>query len=161
MSPGDGRGPGAPHAGPDLTTTDTTTRLGNGSTAQCTDVHSIVGTSPRWHVIRDAAAVRAWCAPLLGNGAPPLLGSPEWLAADGPTRLASLTRAAMTWLDSCSDQSLTVELTVQIARERDDTIVRLRELSHDLSGALDWSATDRGVSFAHIQERRAVVKVPR
>lgn len=111
---------------------------------------------------RDAAAVRDWCRPLLAAaGHVPVLGEIAWVTATDTVRLASLTRAALTWLDSMSTQALTVELAVQLARENDDTTMRLRAASHDLAGAVDWASRSRSPSHAELQRRRSAVVVSR
>ena len=75
-------------------------------------------------------------------GRVPGVGSTQWWAASATTRIAGFLVVGEAWLVHDPERAIAE---------------RFRELSHDLSGALDWSAASRRPSAAELQLRRAEV----
>lgn len=66
---------------------------------------------------RDHDEVRRWARTLahqLCADVPPLLGSPEWVAASGPARLAGALIAALCWLEEIDPHRLAVEVEAEL-----------------------------------------------
>lgn len=79
-------------------------------------------------------------AHVLHRGPFPAVQSPEWLDACWVVQAATLCVLGEAWLCSNPERALAE---------------RFREMSHDLSGALDWTAVSRRPSFAELRRRRA------
>ena len=104
-------------------------------------------------------AVRSWCAPLLAaaGGPVPLLGSRSWIAADDPTRLASLARAALAWLADCDQLAIGRDLAHHLALVDVAVAERFKGAAVDLAEACDWAAASRRPSYLELQRRRGAV----
>jgi len=111
------------------------------------------------YVVCHHQVVRAWLAPAIERarsaGPLPELGSAEWVAATDPVRLASAFAALLAHMDAAAFTSLV------LARDRRDAPGNaLRQASHAISAAVDWTAASRRPSYAELERRRAVVVVP-
>jgi len=100
--------------------------------------------------------VRAYLDPIVerarASGPLPELGSAEWVAATDPVKRASAFAALLAYLDAAAFGSLVA------ARDRRDAPGNaLREASHAISAAVDWTAQSRRPSHAELVRRRAVV----
>ena len=103
--------------------------------------------------------VRAYLGPIVERaretGPLPELGSPQWSAASDTVRLASAFAALGAYLDAATFTTLV------LARDRREAPGNaLRQASHAISAAVDWTAASRRPSYAELERRRAVVVVP-
>ena len=153
------RSPGVANPG---ATTDQTSASQRESTVDSTVLPPLVDC---YSATSRLECARYFLEPLIAQarevGPLPLVGSPEWVVADSVTQHASAFAALLPYLDAHAFSGLVAARNRRVAEdERRASLTAQRELSHAFSAAVNWSATDRGVSFAEIQERRAVVKVP-
>jgi len=105
-------------------------------------------------------AVRAYLGPIVERareaGPLPGLGSPEWTDAPDTVRVATCFAALLAYTDAATFASL-----VHARDRRDAPGNALRQASHAISGAVDWTAASRRPSHAELVRRRAVVGVTR
>ena len=106
------------------------------------------------------STVRAWLTPAVERarsaGPLPELGSAEWTAATDTVKRAAAFAALLAYLDAAAFGSLVA------ARDRRDAPGNaLREASHAISAAVDWTALSRRPTHAELVRRRAVVPVKR
>jgi len=110
------------------------------------------------YVVCRHEVVRAWLLPAVERarlGGPlPELGSAEWTAASDTVKLASAFAALLAYMDAAAFTSLV------LARDRRDAPGNaLRQASHAISAAENWTAASRRPSYAELERRRAVVGV--
>lgn len=103
-------------------------------------------------------AVRAYLDPIVERtrsaGPLPELGSAEWTAASDTVKRASAFAALLGYLDAATFTSLV------LARDRRDAPGHaLRQASHAVAAAENWTAASRRPSHAELVRRRAVVGV--
>jgi len=108
------------------------------------------------YVVCHHQVVRAWLLPAVERarvaGPLPELGSAEWTAATDPVKLASAFAALLAYMDAAAFGSLVA------ARDRRDAPGNaLRQASHAISAAVDWTAASRRPTHAELVRRRAVV----
>jgi len=108
------------------------------------------------YVVCHHQVVRAYLDPIVERarsaGPLPELGSAEWTAASDPVKLASAFAALLAYMDAATFASLV------LARDRRDAPGNaLRQASHAISAAVDWTAVSRNPSNAELVRRRAVV----
>jgi hypothetical protein len=101
-----------------------------------------------WLIDRDLDAVAAYLDPWilaaepdhdLATTAVPLLGTPEWVAADDATRSASVALYVLACLAEREPVVIAARLAAEIAAERTAYLVASRQASHAISGALNES----------------------
>jgi len=112
------------------------------------------------YVVCHHQVVRAYLDPIVERaraaGPLPELGSAEWTAATDPVKLASALAALLAHVDAAAFGSLVA------ARDRRDAPGNaLRQASHAVCEAVDWTAQSRRPSHAELVSRRAVVGVTR
>lgn len=98
----------------------------------------------------DLAAVRAFHIRTIGLlSALPACGSPAWVALpdDDPRKLAALTRAGLCWITETA--RLPQTLADELAAADIDARARLKAMSIDVAGAMNWSTAAH-----HIARRR-------
>ena len=104
-----------------------------------------VGVRPTWLIERDVDAVAAYLDPWILAAEPdhdpqttriPLLGTPEWVAADPPVRDASLAIYVLACLVEREPVVIAARLAAEIAAARTAHLVALRQTSHAISAAL-------------------------
>ncbi len=100
---------------------------------------------PPWLIDRDldavAAHLDAWILAADPDHHPhttavPLLGTPEWVAADPPTRNASVALYVLACLAEREPVVIAARLAAEIAAARTAHLVALRQASHAISTAL-------------------------
>ena len=101
-------------------------------------------------------AVRAYLDPIVERaraaGPLPELGSAEWTAASDTVKRASAFAALLAHMDAAAFTSLV------LARDRRDAPGNaLRQASHAISAAVDWTAVSRRPTHAELVRRRSVV----
>jgi len=101
-------------------------------------------------------AVRAYLDPIVERarsaGPLPELGSAEWTAATDPVKLASAFAALLAYMDAATFTSLV------LARDRRDAPGNaLRQASHAISAAENWTAVSRRPTHAELVRRRSVI----
>ncbi len=101
-------------------------------------------------------AVRAYLDPIVERaraaGPLPELGSAEWTAASDTVKRASAFAALLAYMDAATFTSLV------LARDRRDAPGNaLRQASHAISAAVDWTAVSRRPTHAELVRRRSVV----
>lgn len=109
---------------------------------------------------RDLDAVWRWCSDLIDatTGELPLIGTPDWITADQPTRVAALARFAVAALSleepHMVAHRLAVELSNTHAEER--AYRRLvRDIGHDVAARTDWARVARNhIPHEEMQRRR-------
>lgn len=111
------------------------------------------------YVVCHHQVVRAWLTPAVerarSGGPLPELGGPDWVAASDTMKLASAFAALLAYMDAAAFTTLV------LARDRRDAPGNaLRQASHAISAAVDWSAASRRPSHAELDRRRAVVVMP-
>lgn len=93
-------------------------------------------------LVVDPAAVRRFQIRTVDPAVapPPICGSPEWVALDDrdPRKLAALLRAGLCWVTETA--LLPYTLADELAAADCEVRARLKAMSVDLAGALDWSA---------------------
>ncbi len=146
-------------------TARTTTDQSNGSTLDSTAGQSDVDV-PDWPPRRDWSGERAvivdalaiTVGPWAGAQDVPAFGTPEWTDASPLARLL----AALVHLLAVHDRCARAEWvwTERARREEEARLTALREASHAISAAVDWSAQSRRPSHAELERRRAEVVVP-
>lgn len=108
---------------------------------------------------RDLDAVERWLRELIertGRGQLlPLLGSPEWLAADEETRLASLARFALVPLAECDPEVIAVRMAAEIVIGRRDDARAMKQASVAISQGADWSRMAARPTRDEVERRRA------
>jgi len=101
-------------------------------------------------------AVRTYLNPTVERaraaGPLPELGSAEWIESPDSVRLAACFAALLAHMDAAAFTSL-----VHARDRRDAPGNALRQASHAVSGALDWTAQSKRPSFAELQRRRGEV----
>lgn len=112
------------------------------------------------YVVCHHQAVRAYLDPIVERaraaGPLPELGSPEWMDAPETVRVATCFAALLSYVDASTFASLV------LARDRRDAPGdALRQASHAVCEAVDWTAQSRRPSHAELVSRRAVVGVTR
>jgi len=110
--------------------------------------------------VRRYQVVRAYLDPIVERARAsvplPELGSAEWVAATDPVKRASAFAALLAYMDAATFTSLV------LARDRRGAPGNaLREASHAVCEAEDWSAASRRPSHAELTRRRSVVVMPR
>jgi hypothetical protein len=150
--PRHGGGPGAHHAR--ATTTETSTRQDAQPDTESTPAASTV------EGVRRHEVVRAYLNPIVERaraaGPLPELGSAEWTAASDTVKLASAFAALLAYMDAATFATL-----VQARDRRDAPGHALRQASHAISSAVDWTAASKRPTHAELVRRRAVVGVSR
>src|SRR4051794_4133227 len=103
---------------------------------------------PPWLIDRDLDAVATYLDPWILAAEPdhdlvatavPLLGTPEWVAADDATRSASVALYVLACLAEREPVVIAARLAAEIAAERTAYLVASRQASHAISGALTES----------------------
>ncbi len=112
------------------------------------------------YVVCHHQAVRAYLDPIVERarsaGPLPELGSAEWTAATDTVKLASAFAALLAHTDAATFTSLV------LARDRREAPGNaLRQASHAISAAVDWTAASKRPSHAELTRRRSVVVMPR
>jgi len=150
MNPRDGRSPGGTNPG--ATATTTSTHQDTRSNVESTPAPTTVDSVCRHQV------VRAWLTPAVdrarATGPLPQLGSAEWTAASDTVKLASAFAALLSYVDAATFATL-----VLARDQRDAPGHALRQASHAISAAVDWTAASKRPSHAELVRRRAVVGV--
>jgi len=108
------------------------------------------------YVVCHHQVVRAWLLPAVERaraaGPLPELGGPEWTAATDTVKLASAFAALLGYLDAATFTSLV------LARDRRDAPGHaLRQASHAISAAENWTALSRRPTHAELVRRRSVI----
>ncbi len=100
---------------------------------------------PSWLIDRDLDAVAAHLDPWILAAEPhhhvdttriPLLGTPEWVAADDTTRDASVALYVLACLAEREPVVIAARLAAEIAAGRTAHLVAMRQVSHAISAAL-------------------------
>jgi hypothetical protein len=103
------------------------------------------GARPPWLIERDVDAVAAHLDPWILAAEPdhdpqttriPLLGTPEWVAADPPVRDASVAIYVLACLAEREPVVIAARLAAEIAAARTAHLAALRQASHAISAAL-------------------------
>src|SRR5690349_14846947 len=103
------------------------------------------GARPPWLIDRDFDAVAAYLDPWILAAEPdhdpqttriPLLGTPEWVAADPPIRDASVAIYVLACLVEREPVVIAARLAAEIAAGRTAHLAALRQASHAISAAL-------------------------
>lgn len=166
MSPGTGCGPAQHHLDEATCTTRTTTDQSNGSTVDCTADQPDVDV-PDWPPRRDWSGERAVIVDALditvGPWAAvedvPQFGTPEWAGASPLARLLATLVHLLEVHDRCARAEWV--WTDRARQDEEARLTALREASHAISAAVDWSAQSQRPSHAELERRRAVVVMPR
>jgi hypothetical protein len=104
----------------------------------------VAGRAP-WLIDRDLDAVAAYLDPWILAADPghdpqttalPLLGTPEWVAADETTRNASVAVYVLACLAEREPVVIAARLAAEIAAGRTAHLVAMRQASHAISAAL-------------------------
>lgn len=104
-----------------------------------------VGLVRAWLIDRDLDAVAAYLDPWILTAEPdhdprttavPLLGTPEWVAADEVTRDASVALYVLACLAEREPVVIAARLAAEIAAGRTAHLVAMRQASHAISAAL-------------------------
>ena len=104
----------------------------------------------RWLIDRDLDAVAAHLDPWILAAEPdhhpqttavPLLGTPDWVAADPVTRDASVALYVLACLAEREPVVIAARLAAEIAAGRTAHLVAMRQASHAISAALHNTAT--------------------
>ena len=99
----------------------------------------------RWTIDRDLDAVAAFLDPWILAAEPdhhpattaiPLLGTPDWAAADDTTRRASVALYVLACLAEREPVVIAARLAAEIAAGRTAHLVAMRQASHAISAAL-------------------------
>lgn len=164
MNSTDSKNGGRPPAGPPAVHDATDTR-----TQQVTDPQreSTARVGQGAHPSRDLDAVWRWLSDVVEAaedvaGPVPLLGTPEWSAADDRMRWASVARYAIASLDENEPHMIAYRIAVELSCARRADVAHrraLRDASHDVHGGdrefwRRWAA--HRVPFDELQRRRAV-----
>jgi len=111
------------------------------------------------YVVRRHEVVRAYLDPIVERarsaGPLPQLGSPDWTAASDTVKLASAFAELLRYVEASTFTTL-----VRARDHRDAPGHALRQASHAISSAVDWTAASKRPSHAELVRRRAVVVVP-
>jgi len=100
---------------------------------------------PPWLIDRDLDAVAAYLDPWIlatdsdhdsPTTAVPLLGTPEWVAADDTTRNASVALYVLACLAEREPVVIAARLAAEIAAGRTAHLVAMRQASHAISNTL-------------------------
>jgi hypothetical protein len=103
------------------------------------------GGRPSWWIDRDLDAVAAYLDPWILAAEPdhelattviPLLGTPDWVAADRATRDASVALYVLACLAEREPVVIAARLAAEIAAGRTAHLVAMRQASHAISAAL-------------------------
>ncbi len=106
---------------------------------------------PPWLIDRDLDAVAAHLDPWILAAEPhhhpeftvvPLLGTPEWVAADDTTRNASVALYVLACLAEREPVVIAARLAAEIAAGRTAHLIAMRKASHAISAALHNTATN-------------------
>jgi hypothetical protein len=104
-----------------------------------------------WLIDRDLDAVAAYLDPWILAADPdhdptttaiPLLGTPEWVTADDPTKNAAVALYVLACLAEREPVVIAARLAAEIAAGRTAHLVALRQASHAISAALTTPGTD-------------------
>lgn len=104
-----------------------------------------LGVRPPWLIDRDLDAVAAHLDPWILAAEPdhqpqgtavPLLGTPEWVAADGATRDASVALYVLACLAEAEPVVIAARLAAEIAAGRTAYLFAMRQASHAISAAV-------------------------
>jgi hypothetical protein len=106
---------------------------------------------PPWLIDRDLDAVAAHLDPWILAAEPdhypeftavPLLGTPEWVAADDTTRNAAVALYVLACLAEREPVVIAARLAAEIAAGRTAHLIAMRQASHAISAALHNSTTN-------------------
>ena len=134
-------------------------------TAECPDEPPEV-VAPEWPPRRDwsgereviATALALTVGPAAAVEDVPAFGTPEWGAASPSARVLAVLVHLLEVHDRCARAEW---VCWDRARQDEDArLTALREASHAISAAVDWSAASRRPSHAELERRRAVVVMP-
>jgi hypothetical protein len=98
---------------------------------------------PEWRCDRDDDAVAGFLDPWIaaaGDRPVPVLGSPEWVAADPVMRVAAVATFVLGCLVERDPVVIAARLAAEIATVRTARVVAARQASHAIAAAADWSA---------------------
>ena len=87
----------------------------------------------------------------------PIYGSREWWALedDDPRRWASVIRAAACWRHESRLDVIDERMRAELERVDQLVVERVRAASHDVAGALDWTALAAEPTHDELARRRA------
>lgn len=117
---------------------------------------------PPWLIDRDVDAVAAHLDPWILAAEPdhdpattavPLLGTPDWVAADESTRNASVALYVLACLAEREPVVIAARLAAEIAAGRTAHLVAMRQASHAISAALVGPAHREADSGAAVPRR--------
>jgi hypothetical protein len=147
--PRNGRGPDADNVEATATTKTSTRQDAQPDTESTPAASTVEG-------VRRHEAARAYLNPTVERardaGPLPELGSSQWVEAPDSVRLATCFAALLSYVDAATFASL-----VLARDQRDAPGDALRQASHAISAAVDWTAASRRPSHAELVRRRAVV----
>lgn len=132
-------------------------------TESCSGPRSTTPTRQTTTPIDSSNAIREyrqrWAVRLLARGVAagdvPRYGSADWCAlSDGPAKIASAVRAAEAWYDHCSPERVAGDLRAELAERSADALVRIRQVSWDVSAVCDWSAVAKRPTHTELVRRR-------
>jgi len=140
---------------------------GETGAAQHLDTTGTDHSVPDWPPRRDWSGERALIVdalaltvgPWAGKQDVPAFGTPEWADASPLARLLTTLVHLLAVHDRCARAEWV--WTDRARQDEEARLTALREASHAISAAVNWSATDRGLPYAELERRRAVVVVPR
>lgn len=89
----------------------------------------------------------------------PAFGTPGWAGASLVARFLATLVHLLEVHDRCARAEWA--WTDRASQDEEARLTALREASHAISAAVNWSATDRGLPYAELERRRAVVVMPR
>jgi hypothetical protein len=119
---------------------------------------------PPWLIDRDlnavAAHLDAWILAAEPHHHPqasavPLLGTPEWVAADDTTRNASVALYVLACLAEREPVVIAARLAAEIAAGRTAHLIAMRQASHAISAALRNTATNSSATNSRATNSRA------
>ncbi len=121
--------------------------------------------------LRDPAAVRAWCEPLLKaawaamrpGDSMPLAGSARWEALDNddPRKLAAVLHAALAHLDESTPHAIAARFARELAAEHHDEQLVLKETAVAMSAAMSSAgALNQRLPFCTLAARRTTYATP-
>jgi hypothetical protein len=108
------------------------------------------GRRPPWWIDRDFDAVAAYLDPWILAAEPdhhpqatalPLIGTPDWVAADPATRNASVALYVLACLAEREPVVIAARLAAEIAAGRTAYLLAMRQASHAISAALTHTTT--------------------
>lgn len=108
---------------------------------------------------RDLEAVAEWLWQLIELASDtvdiPVLGTPEWVAGDPATRLASLARWALVQIDDLSPDVIAARLAAEIAAGRREHLAAMKQASTAISASQDWHQQSMRPTRAEVLRRRS------